>query len=112
MAYHLPRQSGRTFSSPIQTVGPPFWLTNQSVDNINVEEYDEVRQEFMTIMCAEEPQDSSQSLLRDQEGDPLRLSEILEQAWATGTFWYSMTLSSPTGLFRVFYEHIQSLLSK
>jgi hypothetical protein len=36
----------------------------------------------------------------------------MEQAWTTGTFWYSLALSTPTGLFRLFYERIQPLLSK
>lgn len=43
---------------------------------------------------------------------PLRPSEIMEEAWASGTFWYSLPLSRPTGLFSLFYEHIQPLLSK
>jgi len=36
----------------------------------------------------------------------------MEEAWASGTFWYSLPLSRPTGLFSLFYEHIQPLLSK
>ena len=43
---------------------------------------------------------------------PLRLSEVMEQAWAAGTFWYTLALSSPTGLFSLFYKHIHPILTK
>ncbi len=38
--------------------------------------------------------------------------KLWEQACASGTFWYSLALSSPTGLISLFYEHIHTLLSK
>jgi hypothetical protein len=98
-------------SRPIQMTEPPYWLTNKGVDEIDVEEYDKLRREFMTIMRAEETQNFSKGL-RNNAKISLRLSDIIEQAWTTGTFWYSLALSSPTRLFRLFYERIQPLLSK
>lgn len=99
-------------SRPIQMVEPPYWLTNKGVDEIDVEEYDKLRKELLTIMDAEETETSPGFLSKDTEKIPLRLSEVMEQAWATGTFWYSLALSSPTSLFTLFYDHIQPLLSK
>ena len=32
---------------------------------------------------------------------------ILQEGWNKGTFWYALALDSPTGLFRIFYDHIQ-----
>ncbi|KAK1138536.1 hypothetical protein N8T08_002422 [Aspergillus melleus] len=98
-------------SRPVQIIEPPYWLTNQGVDEVDVEGFDKLRQELMIIMCAEEAEQYGEDILRDPEGTPLRTSEIMEQAWKTGTFWYSLALSSPTGPFRLFYEHIQPLLS-
>lgn len=99
-------------SRPIQMVEPPYWLTNKGVDEIDVEEYNKLRNELLTIMNAEETEKSRSFLLKDAGKTPLRLSEVMEEAWASGTFWYSLALSSPTGLFSLFYGHIQPLLSK
>lgn len=99
-------------SRPIQMVEPPYWLTNKGVDEIDVEEFDTLRKEIMSIMRGVETEKSSSVLSKDVGGKLLLLSEVMEQAWATGTFWYSLALSSPTGLFRLFYEHLQPLLSK
>jgi hypothetical protein len=98
-------------SRPIQMTEPPYWLTNKGVDEIDVEEYDKLRREFMTIMRAEETRNFSKCPRNDAKIS-LSLSDIMEQAWRTGTFWYSLALSSPTGLFTLFYERIQPLLSK
>lgn len=43
---------------------------------------------------------------------PLRLSEVMEQAWVIGAFWYTLALSSPLGLFSIFYEHIHPILTE
>lgn len=99
-------------SRPIQMVEPPYWLTNKGVDQIDVEEYDRLRKELLTILSAEETEKSCSILSKDARGTSLRLSDVMEQSWATGTFWYSLALSSPTGLFSLFYEHIQPLLTK
>ncbi|PLB53810.1 hypothetical protein P170DRAFT_451803 [Aspergillus steynii IBT 23096] len=93
-------------SRPIQMVEPPYWLTNKGVDEIDAEEYDKYRRELMAAMVSEEAK-----LENTEHKSPL-LSEVMEQTWATGTFWFSLALSSPSGLFRLFYEHIQPLLSK
>ncbi|KAL4817225.1 hypothetical protein BDW67DRAFT_174801 [Aspergillus spinulosporus] len=99
-------------SRPIEMVEPPYWLTNEGVDEIDVAEYNKLRKEFMTIINAEETEDPCSFPSRNTGETPLRLSEVMERAWKHGTFWYSLALSSPTGLFRLFYERIQPFLSK
>ena len=37
------------------------------------------------------------------------LSDIMNTTWATGTFWYTLALSSPSGLFTIFQQHIRPL---
>ncbi|QQK47979.1 Aminoglycoside phosphotransferase [Penicillium digitatum] len=96
---------------PIQMVEPPYWLTNEGVDEIDVGEYNKLRKELLTIMKVEETEKSHNFHSKDAGETPLRLSEVMDQAWTTGTFWYSLALSSPTGLFSLFYDHIQPLLS-
>ena len=41
------------------------------------------------------------------DGGQHRLSAIMNQAWKDGTFWYSLDLGSPTGLFSIFYKQIK-----
>ena len=67
---------------------------------------------MMSILKSEETQMFSSILSKEVGSTPLLLSEVMEQAWKTGTFWYSLALSSPTGLFHLFYSHIQPMLSK
>lgn len=58
-------------------------------------------QEFMDAFEEEERRFVGQGSGR------LLLSNILRRGWETGTFWYSLALDSPTGLFALFYDHIQ-----
>jgi hypothetical protein len=97
-------------SRPIQMVELPYWLTNKGIDEIDIEEFDAIQMEMISIMRTEE---SSDNVFSKGSGKyPLLLSEVMEQAWTTGTYWYFLALSTPTGLFRLFYERIQPLLSK
>lgn len=54
---------------PIQMVEPPYWLTNKGVDEIDVEEYDKLRSEWLTILNAEDAEQSSLSLSKDTRKD-------------------------------------------
>ncbi|TPX20345.1 hypothetical protein DIZ76_016233 [Coccidioides immitis] len=90
-------------------VEPPYWLTNKSVDEMLSEEYDPLRKEFMAALAEEEIK--VLKYITGVDSNMPRLSEVMEQAWTMGTFWYTLALSSPTGLFGLFYQHIQPLLS-
>jgi len=78
------------------------------VDTIEVEEFDTIRKEMMSILKSEE----TNMLNGTPSVDRTLLSEVMEQAWITGTFWFSLTLSSPTGLSLLFYRRIQSFLTE
>ncbi|OBT45144.1 hypothetical protein VE00_04339 [Pseudogymnoascus sp. WSF 3629] len=93
-------------SRPIEMVEPPYWLTNKGVDQILPDEYNKVRVEFMTILEEEELLAASNTT----EKGGLRLADVMNQAWEMGTFWYTLALSSPTGLFHLFYHYIQPRL--
>ncbi|KAJ9294516.1 hypothetical protein DTO271G3_6784 [Paecilomyces variotii] len=101
-------------SRPIEMIEPPYWLTDRGVDQIIPEEYDVFRKEFMSALVTEENlRLSSQSSKcgSRKESMPL-LSDIMEYTWRSGTFWYSLALSSPTALFSLFYKQIQPIFSK
>jgi hypothetical protein len=51
-------------------VEPPYWLTNKGVDEIDVEEYDILWKELLTIMNVEEGE-YSRSLLSKNAGATL-----------------------------------------
>ncbi|KAJ5618594.1 hypothetical protein N7528_006705 [Penicillium herquei] len=92
-------------SKPIEMVHPPYWLTNKGVDQIEVDEYSVRREEFMAALKSEEGK------LKSPQARPYVLSEAMEQSWISGAFWYSLALSSPTGLFYIFSHHIHPLFS-
>lgn len=86
-------------SRPVEMIHPPYWLTNQSVDGIDLADYEIIHKEFMESLAA---QNSRNHLLQ----------RTLQDGWNKGTFWYSLALDSPTGLFRIFYDYIQPRFSK
>lgn len=92
-------------SRPVGMIHPPYWLTNESVDGISLDAYEDIHNEFIEILKEEE-----QKLSRTQQ--ITCLSQILEYGWQRGTFWYALALDSPTGLFTLFYDHIQPRFSK
>lgn len=99
-------------SQPIEMVQPPYWLTNKPVDQMNAEEYDIIRTEFMNILAEEERFNGTGFGDHGDVRTPLILSSFMERAWEMGTFWYSLALSSPTGLFAIFEKHLQPKLIK
>lgn len=94
-------------SRPIEMVEPPYWLTNKAVDVLDAEEYDSLRTELMTILAAEEAKLSTYTKTMMP-----RLSRVMENGWSKGTFWFTLALSSPTGLYNLFYNRIQPWFSR
>ncbi|GLA67166.1 hypothetical protein AtubIFM55763_001122 [Aspergillus tubingensis] len=88
---------------------PPFWLTDKGVDEVVPAEYDIVRQQFMESLVTEEDLSHRKN---DDEFTPFRLSEIMNHTWESGAFWYTMGISSPSGLFTIFSNHIKPLFCK
>ncbi|GAD91599.1 predicted protein [Paecilomyces variotii No. 5] len=86
-------------SLPIEFMRPPIWLTSKAVDEIDVEEYNAVRKDFVAIFQQEEKHCPPQ--YKHQR------TEVMEKGWELGAFWYSTALRSPTALHAIFYNHIQ-----
>ncbi|KAK1141276.1 hypothetical protein N8T08_009179 [Aspergillus melleus] len=93
-------------SRPIEMIRTPHWLTDKGVDELVSTEYDAPRREFMAILATEEKTISSTTLTHDTLPS---LSAVMDQTWATGAFWYTLALSSPSGLFSIFKEHVRPL---
>ncbi|KAG2414306.1 hypothetical protein HFD88_003497 [Aspergillus terreus] len=91
-------------SRPIEMVEPPYWLTSKGVDGLDAAEYNSVRTELMEILAAEE---EARTTLSSNEGGLPRLSDVMNRAWESGTFWYTLALSSPSGMFTIFDQHIR-----
>ncbi|KLJ09419.1 hypothetical protein EMPG_15154 [Blastomyces silverae] len=70
-----------------------------------------IRMELMAALKTEETKRSSSIILADVGKSMPGLPATMEQVWTSGTFWYTLALSSPTGLFSIFYNHILPLLS-
>ncbi|KAJ5545186.1 hypothetical protein N7535_006432 [Penicillium sp. DV-2018c] len=58
-------------SHPVEMIHPPFWLTNQDIDSINMDEYGNIHKEFMDAFLEEET----------KVEPPFRLYPILHQGW-------------------------------
>ncbi|KKK19056.1 hypothetical protein AOCH_005407 [Aspergillus ochraceoroseus] len=85
-------------SLPAEMIQPPHWFVDHAVDRIDANEFDDVRREFMEILAAEET--------NTFPSEP-KLSGIMNKAWEMGTFWYTLALTSPSGLFTLFDKMIQ-----
>jgi hypothetical protein len=97
----------------MEMVRLPHWLTNKGVDEMTADEYNAIRVEFMNILAAEERRQLGSTASKDTNSSEAlpHLSDVMNRTWETGTFWYTLALSSPTGLFRIFHEHIRPLFT-
>ncbi|KAL3474091.1 hypothetical protein BJX99DRAFT_248539 [Aspergillus californicus] len=82
----------------IKMIEPPYWLTGKGMDQIDADEYNVPRSELIKILALEEAADTKSRMPR--------LSKVLAHTWATGTFWVTLALSSPSALFTIFRKHI------
>ncbi|EED22707.1 conserved hypothetical protein [Talaromyces stipitatus ATCC 10500] len=97
-------------SRPIEMLRPPYWLTNKGVDQLVWAEYNSIRMEFMEILAGEETKIRASTRPVDSRNVlPYSLTEVMNRTWATGTFWYTLALSSPSGLFSIFHKQIRPL---
>ena len=101
------------YSQPLEMFSPPSWLTNKGVDQLDPAEYGIIREEFMESLLSEEKRViSSISPKGNDEALPLCLSDAMNRSWERGAFWYTLALSSPSGLFTIFNKHIKPLFCK
>lgn len=91
---------------PVEMIHPPFWLSNQAIDLISLDDYENLHNEFMEAFEKEEAR------ITPGSGPSFRLYPVLQQGWKRGTFWCSLALNSPTALFKIFFDHIQPRFSK
>lgn len=85
-------------SRPIEMLHPPYWLTSQSVDTIDTDIFASLHKEFVELMELEE---------RETHSGDIMLSGLMKQGWESGTFWYSLALTSTMGLYSIFQDHIR-----
>lgn len=97
-------------SRPVEMVRAPFWLSGQVIDGITKEEYELIHTEFMQAFAEEEAKINE--LQNRRPSMAMQLHSILQQGWDNGSFWCSLALDSPTGLFALFFDHIQPRFSK
>ncbi|RAK95374.1 uncharacterized protein BO80DRAFT_459816 [Aspergillus ibericus CBS 121593] len=95
-------------SLPAEMIQPPHWFTNKAVDQMDAAEYNDIRLEFMNILEEEERALKDTGLTLEPES----VSSIMNQTWESGTFWFSLALTSPTGIFSLFHKHIQPIMTK
>ncbi|RAH53124.1 hypothetical protein BO85DRAFT_166036 [Aspergillus piperis CBS 112811] len=93
-------------SRPIEMLHPPTWLTDQTADNLDLETYNKIREEFINIL------QEQKKMIRAKGDQTPSLSTVMEQGWKTRTFWYSLCLRSPLGIHQFFYDHIQTRFAK
>ncbi|OJD15684.1 hypothetical protein AJ78_04060 [Emergomyces pasteurianus Ep9510] len=96
-------------SKPVEMFNLPIWLTCKAVDEIaeESEEYGRVRQELVDAIATEEEKLLSYETSPQEQEDEVRLSTILNKVWETGSFWYSLGLASPAGIWAIFHRQIQ-----
>ncbi|KAB8356465.1 hypothetical protein FH972_024048 [Carpinus fangiana] len=86
------------YSSPIQSIQPPYWLVAESVDTVNEDDFNLEREKFMRILVEEE--------MHSNPANGFLLSSLMEQGWKSGAFWVYFAAKSISGFCRIFWEHI------
>ena len=85
---------------------PPYWMTGRDVDDLTgdgLEEFDLVRNEFMTIYQQEEEHFAREGFGRAQ---------IMQRSWQMGGFWYFCALATTKCFYNLYLQHIQPRFSK
>lgn len=91
-------------SLPMEMQGPPHWLTDRDVDQLDEKHlaaFDEIRKEFMDAFKRQE------KLLSPSEQHVSSRTHTMNSGWDTGKFFYFHALDSTVGLFALFWQHIQ-----
>jgi hypothetical protein len=91
-------------SRPVEMIQPPYWLSGQSVDMVELQEYEDLHKEFINAL---EEEEAASEIHRS-----VHLHPILQQGLEKGTFWCSLALDTPSALFKIFYDYIQPHFSK
>ncbi|UNI21350.1 hypothetical protein JDV02_007346 [Purpureocillium takamizusanense] len=89
---------------PVEMTSPPSWLSSQHLDEVALEpdDYVQVVQEFFEASAAEERS-------RYQTDS---FTRTMQDAWRTGSFWYTHAVSSPSLVAAIFPYRIQPLFAK
>ncbi|CAK7262921.1 hypothetical protein SEPCBS119000_000221 [Sporothrix epigloea] len=93
------------FSAPVDQPREPPWLTWSLVDGIvdtehgGYEAYAAVRAAFMAVFTEEERQADTRELEKALGGT--RLSAVMEESWATKTFFFYASLLSVNGMVQI-----------
>lgn len=93
----------------LETIRPPYRLSNQSIDTVRLEDYESLHAEFMKVFEEEE----DRRLHLGCNRSPFQLHPILRQGWERGTFWCALPhLRVQTAFVLDLYDYIQPKLSK
>ncbi|EEP77983.1 predicted protein [Uncinocarpus reesii 1704] len=98
-------------TKPIEMVETPIWLTNKAMDEIaeDSDEFAEIWMEFVDFLASEEDKNCMKSTNIETR---VKLSSLLKQGFEIGRFWYHFAVTSPTGLFTIFYKQIKPRFKK
>nr|POF25879.1 hypothetical protein CFP56_77645 [Quercus suber] len=96
-------------SLPLEMQSPPYWLTDRGVDQLHqkadLEEFDELRQEFMRVF---EDEERAQEPLRDQMNFR---TNLMNEGWQSGRFWYLHALLTTKGCYNLFTRNIKPMFT-
>lgn len=94
------------YSLPVEMIHPPSWLSNQVLQQINLNEYEPLHEEFMSVFEEEE------QALHPKSQPPISLHSILQQGLEKGTIWCSYALLCPGAFHDLFYNKIQPMFTR
>ncbi|KAK5191384.1 hypothetical protein LTR96_009889 [Exophiala xenobiotica] len=89
---------------PVEMFRPPLWLTGQAIDRLFAEKLTDLKlvlDEFFSVLDEEEK--------RSLRPGSISVANIFRENWATGRIWYFRALDSLTGLYGVFFNHIEPI---
>ncbi|QPG95177.1 hypothetical protein C2857_007774 [Epichloe festucae Fl1] len=85
-------------SRPLEFQQPPYWLGGQCVDQIDRASFSPHHDRFIQIL------EEQEELLAKRT--PRKLSAIMRQAWASGTFWLALATEDPVAFSSIFWYRL------
>lgn len=105
-------------SFPAEMIHTPWWLAGGTFGVFDVDEYAALHGEFCDAMAKVEVEEEEKGKEKEKEReepvgtDATKLSSIMRDTWARGTFWYCLAMNSPSGMCDVFYDRIQGFFGE
>ncbi|EEP82907.1 predicted protein [Uncinocarpus reesii 1704] len=99
-------------SLPLETLLPPFWLTEEAIDTLTGDKYEKFKTQYERFVEVFEEEEMRVNAPLQLNGTALLRAAPMKTSLNEARFFYLWALQSPKGLFNVSRQHLHSMFDK